>query len=144
MCKYSIILLKTGKIHDIPGLSSEFSGWNCIQVLVKLENYHLRSAVRNYHSALHRYGQIFFKRGISFYKSKYFQKTEIFSGQKFSALTILFDGIPKFWGWIPHPALKFKPCKRIFIKDINDIDHCIHEVMIFTFLLLKTAKKLNC
>ena len=82
---------------------------NCNQFMVKSENYHLRSSVRNCPS-LHEHRLIFWKWRVLFHKSKNFCKSENFSRKESSNLAILFKGISYYRLILgTETTLKFKP-----------------------------------
>ena len=96
-CKFVIILpkntinsSKTGKMRDIPGLSSEFSDLTPFGKLPPPTG--SKKLPRT--EIVQDYTKLFRKQQVSFHKSKNFGKTENFSGQESPALTIVFDPAP--------------------------------------------------
>ena len=112
LCKYTIIFLKPIKMHDIPHLSYEFSDsmhstpGKIRKLSSPIGSKKLPWTLRNW-SELHKISK-FFRNRVYFIQAKISRETENFSGREFTNLSILFDGISKFWMWnLPsHPEIQ--------------------------------------
>ena len=117
--KYTVILPRSKKMHNIPLLSSEFLWLKCIQFLLKPEKYHLWLTVRNYHGQqeiVQRYTTIskfFGNKEFHFLKANISGKSKIFQGERDSFLVILFNRTSKFWVWIPPTCPEIQALKGI-------------------------------
>ena len=68
------------------------AGKQSLPISIKKLSWKLRNC-----PALHKNRRIFHKQGVSFHKSKNFQRTETFLGRESPTLAYVFDRIAKFW-----------------------------------------------
>ena len=133
--KYTVILPRSKKMHNIPLLSSEFLWLKCIQFLLKPEKYHLWLTVRNYHGQqeiVQRYTTIskfFGNKEFHFLKANISGKSKIFQGESLLFSWFFSTGLLNFGCGSRLPAQKFKPWKVlqhiIFMIILLNIKHVI-------------------